>query len=151
VIQFLLHASRVGRSGEILARAEKLVDVGVFLPEAGEEEVLVVVDKRQRMTTEAIFEGRPRCDEFNDVDIVSSLDEADDTVLIATLAEVIRDEFAPDLPIEHGERQAGDADVTKAGDVLGYEPTEDIRGGVRQFIAWYWANREWYEPLVQSS
>ncbi|WP_049898160.1 NAD-dependent epimerase/dehydratase family protein [Halococcus agarilyticus] len=79
-----------------------------------------------------------------------------DTVSIATLAEVIRDEIAPDLSIEHGERQAGDAehthaDVTKAGDVLGYEPTEDIRSGVRQFIAWYRANREWYEPLVRSS
>ena len=70
-----------------------------------------------------------------------------DTVLIATLAEVIRDELAPDLPVERGERQAGDAehthaDVTKAGDVLGYEPTKDIRSGVRQFIAWYQANCE---------
>ena len=70
-----------------------------------------------------------------------------DNVSIATLAEVIRDELAPDLPIEHGERQAGDAehthaDVTKAGDVLGYEPTKDIRSGVRQFIAWYQANCE---------
>ena len=79
-----------------------------------------------------------------------------DTVDIATLAEVIRDEIAPDLAIERGERQAGDAehthaDVRKAGDLLGYEPTEDIRSGVRAFIDWYRENREWYEPLVRSS
>ena len=48
-----------------------------------------------------------------------------DTASIATLAEVIRSELAPDPPIEHGERRAGDAEhthtgVTKAGDVLGY-------------------------------
>ena len=75
---------------------------------------------------------------------------------IRTLAEVIRDAIAPDLAIEHGERQAGDAehthaDVSKAGDVLGYEPTEDIRSGVEKFIEWYRENREWYEPLVRSS
>ncbi|MGN8213130.1 NAD-dependent epimerase/dehydratase family protein [Halococcus salifodinae] len=79
-----------------------------------------------------------------------------DNVSIATLAEVIRDEIAPDLDIEYGERQAGDAehthaDVTKANDVIGYEPTEDIRSGVRKFIGWYQENREWYEPLVRSS
>ena len=79
-----------------------------------------------------------------------------DNVSVATLAEVIRDEVAPDLDIEYGERQAGDADhthadVTKAGDVLDYEPSEDIRSGVRKFIAWYAENREWYEPLVRSS
>jgi UDP-glucose 4-epimerase len=79
-----------------------------------------------------------------------------DNVDIRTLAEVIRDDIAPDLAIEHGERQAGDAehthaDVSKAGDVLGYEPTEDIRSGVGKFIDWYRENRAWYEPLVRSS
>ena len=79
-----------------------------------------------------------------------------DNVSVATLAEVIRDEVAPDLGIEYDERQAGDADhthadVTKAGDVLDYEPSEDIRSGVRKFIAWYAENRGWYEPLVRSS
>ena len=79
-----------------------------------------------------------------------------DNVDIQTLAEVIRDAIAPDLAIEYGERQAGDAehthaDVTKASDIFGYEPTEDIRSGVQEFIAWYRKNREWYEPLVRSS
>ena len=79
-----------------------------------------------------------------------------DNVDIQTLAAVIRDAIAPDLDVEYGERQAGDAehthaDVSKAADVLGYEPTEDIRSGVGEFIDWYRENREWYEPLVRSS
>ena len=79
-----------------------------------------------------------------------------DNVSIMTLAEVIRDTIASELAIEHSECRTGDAehthaDVTKAGDILGYEPTEDIRSGVRRFITWYRKNREWYEPLVQSS
>ncbi|EMA48242.1 SDR family oxidoreductase [Halococcus thailandensis] len=79
-----------------------------------------------------------------------------DNVSIATLAEVIRDTIAPELAIEHDERRTGDAehthaDVTKASNILCYEPTENIRSGVQRFIAWYRENREWYEPLVQSS
>jgi UDP-glucose 4-epimerase len=79
-----------------------------------------------------------------------------DNIDLATRAEIIRDEVAPDLDIEYGERQAGDAehthaDVAKAGDVLGYEPTEDIRSGIERFVEWYRENREWYEPLVRSS
>lgn len=78
------------------------------------------------------------------------------TIDIETLAEVIRDEIDPDLPIEYGERRAGDADhthaeVSKARDLLGYKPSMTIREGVSRFIEWYRANREWYEPLVLSS
>ncbi|ELY54958.1 NAD-dependent epimerase/dehydratase [Natronococcus amylolyticus DSM 10524] len=43
------------------------------------------------------------------------------------------------------------ADIAKANDLLGYEPTRDIREGVREFIDWYRTNREWYEPLVRRS
>jgi UDP-glucose 4-epimerase len=79
-----------------------------------------------------------------------------DTVSIETLATTVRDAIAPELDIEYGERQAGDAehthaDVSKAGELIGYEPTEDIRSGVERFIDWYGDNREWYEPLVRSS
>jgi UDP-glucose 4-epimerase len=79
-----------------------------------------------------------------------------DTVTIRTLAELVRDTIAPDLTIEHDERQAGDAehthaDISSATDVLGYEPTEDIASGVERFIDWYRDNREWYDPLVRSS
>ena len=79
-----------------------------------------------------------------------------DNVTITTLAKTIRDTIAPDLSIEYSKRQAGDAehthaDVSKAADLLEYEPTEDIRSGVQKFIMWYQENRTWYEPLARSS
>ena len=79
-----------------------------------------------------------------------------DNIEIRELAAVIRDEIAPDLDFEFDDRHDADAehthaDVSKAGELLGYEPTHDIREGVRQFVDWYRANRDWYEQLVRAS
>ncbi|GAA0668830.1 SDR family oxidoreductase [Natronoarchaeum mannanilyticum] len=79
-----------------------------------------------------------------------------DNIDIQTLAGVVRDELAPELELEYDEARTGDAehthaDVSKANELLGYEPTVDIREGVAQFIDWYQDNREWYEPLVLNS
>lgn len=79
-----------------------------------------------------------------------------DNIDILTLAEIIRDVIDPSLDIEFSDAREGDAehthaDVSKAADILGYEPTVDIRQGVRKFIEWYRDNRDWYDPLVRSS
>ena len=79
-----------------------------------------------------------------------------DTIDINTLAEVIRDAIDPSLDIEYTDPREGDAqhthaDVSKAQELLGYEPTVDIRDGVEQFIAWYRRNQDWYDPLVRQS
>jgi UDP-glucose 4-epimerase len=79
-----------------------------------------------------------------------------DNIEIRELAAVIRDEIAPDLEFEFADRHDADAehthaDVSKARDLLGYEPTHDIREGVREFVGWYRENRDWYEPLVRAS
>jgi UDP-glucose 4-epimerase len=79
-----------------------------------------------------------------------------DTIDIQTLAEIIRDEIDPDLDIEYDEAREGDAehthaDISKANELLGYEPTVDIREGTRKFIAWYRENQDWYDPLVRNS
>jgi len=79
-----------------------------------------------------------------------------DTINIETLAREIRDQLAPELSVEYGERSEADAehthaDVSAAREVLGYEPRTSIREGIEQFIEWYQKNREWYEPLVRSS
>ena len=79
-----------------------------------------------------------------------------DTIDIQTLAELIRDEIDPSLELEYDERRTGDAehthaDISKASDLLGYEPTVDIREGARKFIEWYRENEEWYDPLVRRS
>ncbi|ELY95679.1 NAD-dependent epimerase/dehydratase [Natrialba hulunbeirensis JCM 10989] len=79
-----------------------------------------------------------------------------DNIDIETLAEVVRDEIDPDLPVEYTDARDGDAehthaDISKANELIGYEPSRDIREGVREFIDWYETNREWYEPLVVNS
>ncbi|WP_267161085.1 GDP-mannose 4,6-dehydratase [Halovenus salina] len=79
-----------------------------------------------------------------------------DNIDIQTLAEVIRDEIDPALDIVYDDPREGDAehthaDVSKAAELLDYEPTFDIREGVREFIEWYRANEEWYDPLVRQS
>jgi UDP-glucose 4-epimerase len=64
--------------------------------------------------------------------------------------------LAPELEIEFAERHNADAEHThaessKASELLGYEPSRTIREGVEEFVDWYRANREWYEPLVRES
>jgi len=79
-----------------------------------------------------------------------------DNIDITTLAEVVRDEIDPALEVEHTAARKGDAehthaDISKANDLIDYEPSRDIRDGVREFIEWYRDNRDWYEPLVVRS
>lgn len=79
-----------------------------------------------------------------------------DNIDILTLAEVVRDEIDPALDIEFTDTRDADAehthaDISKANDLIGYEPTRDIRQGVGEFIEWYKTNRDWYEPLVVTS
>lgn len=79
-----------------------------------------------------------------------------DNIDIKTLAEEVRDQLAPELDLAFGERNDADAehthaDISKANALLNYEPTTTIREGVSQFIDWYRANEEWYDPLVRNS
>ena len=79
-----------------------------------------------------------------------------DRITIRDLAETVRDEIDPSLEIVYDDAREGDAEHThadagKAQRLLGYEPSRSIREGVREFIAWYEANRDWYGPLVRRS
>ncbi len=76
-----------------------------------------------------------------------------DNITINELAEHVIAETGVDVESVHQEAREADArhthaDVSKARDLLGYDPDVDIREGVSRFIRWYRANREWYEPLV---
>lgn len=78
------------------------------------------------------------------------------TITIEALATHIVDETGAPVDLEYDDAKEADArhthaDVSKATDLLGYEPTVDIRDGVSQFVDWYRANRDWYEPLVLNS
>ncbi|MDB9235527.1 SDR family oxidoreductase [Halorubrum ezzemoulense] len=79
-----------------------------------------------------------------------------DNISIQSLAETVRDQLAPELEIVYESAREADAQhthasVEKAQEVIGYEPSRTITEGVGEFIEWYQANRDWYEPLVQSS
>lgn len=79
-----------------------------------------------------------------------------DNIDILSLAETVRDEIDPSLEIEFTDRHESDAehthaDISKANELIGYEPSRDIREGVKEFIKWYKENRDWYEPLVLNS
>ena len=79
-----------------------------------------------------------------------------DNIDITTLADVVRDEIDPALDIKYTAARDGDAEhthaeISKATELIGYEPSRDIREGVSEFIEWYEQNREWDEPLVVNS
>ncbi|WP_144903884.1 NAD-dependent epimerase/dehydratase family protein [Halobellus captivus] len=81
---------------------------------------------------------------------------SNDNISIRELAEYVVDETGADVDIVHEDAKDADArhthaDVAKAGALIDYEPSTDIREGVSKFIDWYEANREWYEPLVRNS
>ncbi|WP_277552384.1 NAD-dependent epimerase/dehydratase family protein [Halobaculum limi] len=79
-----------------------------------------------------------------------------DTISIEKLATLIRDELAPELDLRYEAEQEADAahthaDVSKAREAIGYDPSIGIELGVTEFIQWYRSNRDWYEPLVRNS
>jgi UDP-glucose 4-epimerase len=106
------------------------------------------VEDVRRVNEQLLTDGRADGEILN----VGSTDNID----IQTLAEVIRDEIDPSLEIVYDDPREGDAehthaDVSKASELLGYEPTVDIREGVSKFIDWYRENEDWYDPLVRQS
>ena len=79
-----------------------------------------------------------------------------DRITIDELARVIRDEIDPSIDIEYDDAREGDArhthsDVSKAQELIGYEPDVSIRDGAKRFVAWYRENEAWYDPLVRRS
>jgi len=53
-----------------------------------------------------------------------------------------------DVPLPPGDVPQTLADIQKAKDHLGYNPTTGIEDGVEQFVAWY---KEWYLPNFKNS
>jgi UDP-glucose 4-epimerase len=103
-----------------------------------------IVDANVRLITESAADGET-------LNIGST-----DNIEILTLAKEIRDQLAPELDIEFADRHDADAehthsDISKANELLNYEPSRTIRDGVEDFVEWYGKNRDWYEPLVRSS
>ncbi len=77
-------------------------------------------------------------------------------ITITELAKVIRDEIEPSLELVYNDPREGDAehthaDVSKAADLLDYEPSVSIENGAKKFVEWYRQNQEWYDSLVRQS
>ena len=54
--------------------------------------------------------------------------------------------------MEHGPPDLADmranwADVTKAGELLGWEPQFTLRSGIEKLVEWYNAEREWASQI----
>ena len=78
------------------------------------------------------------------------------TIEIRALAEVVRDILAPEVDIEFDERRKADAEhthanVSKAKELIGFDPTTPIQDASEMFVDWYRQNRDGYEPLVRES
>ena len=94
------------------------------------------------------------CDDAPDGEVLNI--GSTDNIRIAELAAEIRDQLDPGLDLVYEETREADArhthaDVSKAREVIGYEPTYDIAEGVEAFVDWYRGNRKWYEELVRTS
>ena len=77
-------------------------------------------------------------------------------ITVVELAEHVAEAAGAAFELEYTQPRAGDArhthaDVSKARELIGYEPSTSIRDGVSEFVEWYRKNREWYEPLVVGS
>ena len=74
----------------------------------------------------------------------ATIEEIADLVLELTEKPATLKTIVPDRP-GHDRRYLLDA--TKIRDELGWEPAHGWRDGLAETVAWYAANREWWEPL----
>jgi UDP-glucose 4-epimerase len=50
-------------------------------------------------------------------------------------------------PFPAADMKANLADVSKAGELLGWEPAFDMDSGISRTIEWYNANRDWAKEI----
>jgi nucleoside-diphosphate-sugar epimerase len=74
-------------------------------------------------------------------------------ITINDLVSLIEDVVGKKAIVEYGPPNPADmftnwADVTKAGELLGWEPQFDMRAGVERLVAWYKSEREWAKDIL---
>ncbi|NJC97151.1 MAG: nucleotide sugar epimerase [Anaerolineales bacterium] len=75
-----------------------------------------------------------------------------EVITINGLIELIEDVVGKKAEVQYGPPNLADmrsnwADVTKAGQLLGWEPQYDMRAGVEKLVEWYNAEREWAKDI----
>jgi len=75
-----------------------------------------------------------------------------EVITINNLVKLIEDIVGKKAIVEYGPPDLADmrsnwADVSKAGDLLGWEPQFDLRSGIEKLVEWYNAEREWASQI----
>lgn len=76
-----------------------------------------------------------------------------EVITINNLIKLIEDVVGKKAIVEYGPPDLADmrsnwADVTKAGQLLGWEPQFNLRSGIEKLVEWYNAEREWASQIV---
>ena len=76
-----------------------------------------------------------------------------EVITINNLIKLIEDVVGKKAVVEYGPPDLADmrsnwADVTKAGELLGWEPQFNMRAGIEKLVEWYNAEREWASKIL---
>lgn len=76
-----------------------------------------------------------------------------EVITINNLIKLIEDVVGRKADVQYGPPNPADmftnwADVSKAGELLGWEPQFDMRAGVTRLVEWYNAEREWARDIL---
>lgn len=76
-----------------------------------------------------------------------------EVITINNLIKLIEDVIGKKAIVQYGPPNPADmftnhADVSKAGEMLGWEPQFDMRAGVERLVQWYNAEREWAKDVL---
>jgi nucleoside-diphosphate-sugar epimerase len=76
-----------------------------------------------------------------------------EVITINNLIKLIEDILGKKAIVEYGPPDLADmrsnwADVTKAGELLGWEPQFNLRSGIEKLVEWYNAEREWASKIL---
>lgn len=76
-----------------------------------------------------------------------------EVITINDLIKLIEDVVGKKANVQHGPPNPADmftnwADVSKAGELLGWEPQYNMRAGVEKLVEWYNAEREWASEIL---
>jgi UDP-glucuronate 4-epimerase len=76
-----------------------------------------------------------------------------EVITVSNLIKLIEEVVGRKAIIQYGPPNPADmftnhADITKAGELLGWEPQFDMRTGVEKLVEWYNANRDWAKDVL---
>jgi nucleoside-diphosphate-sugar epimerase len=76
-----------------------------------------------------------------------------EVITINNLIKLVEEIVGKKAIVEYGPPDLADmrsnwADVTKAGELLGWEPQFNLRSGIEKLVEWYNAEREWASQIL---